>query len=881
MQQWPLMSTTQVCEQLRVNPERGLSVHEISARRNKWGRNLLVKGRSPSLLGLFISQCGDFLVLVLLAATLISGLLGEYADALTIIIIVLLNAILGTVQEYRAERSLKALRDLAAPHANVLRDGSMQVIGAEEIVPGDILAIEAGDRVCADIRLLDTQSLVMNEASLTGESVPVGKSVRPLRKTPPSLGDVNNMIFSGTLVAGGHGRGVVVATGMNTQLGEIAHLIEHAEKELTPLQKRLGSLGRLLVMICLAICGVVVLLGILRGEPIYGMFMAGVSLAVAAIPEGLPAIVTVSLALGVQRMARRKAIVRRLPAVETLGSATVICSDKTGTLTQNCMILREIYTQGARYIKEEGGPWKKKGEPVIAAEEAPLTMALKIGLLCSNVLLQKEGEVGGWGGDPTEIALVEAAGFAGIRSMSRRLLEIPFTAERKMMTVVVKDRGLKAMVKGAPEVILQRCGFILDGSRIRSFAAGEKERILARVEKMAGAALRTLAVACRDLTGQPEPSDRERIERGLVWVGLLGLEDPPRAEVFAAIRTCHRAGIKVVMVTGDHRSTAEAIGRRLNILKDGLVLSGEELDQLGEQALYRIIERVEIFTRVNPAHKLRVVRALKKRGHVVAMTGDGVNDAPAVKEADIGVAMGISGTEVTREAASLVLEDDNFASIVAAVEEGRNIYANVRKFIRFLLGCNTGEILTMFISILIGLPLPLRPLQILWINLITDGLPALALGMEPPDEEIMQSPPQKRERGIFSGALWGRILLRGIVIAFSAVAVFVLVLNRSNNLLQAQTATLATLILTQLIIVFECRTEKIPFWTARTKPNYYLYAAIFCSLSLLYPVIYIPAIRNIFQTLPLALESWALIALFSLLPYPMMWLGSKLKSRSN
>ncbi|NLZ28884.1 MAG: cation-translocating P-type ATPase [Firmicutes bacterium] len=881
MQQWPLMSATQVCEQLRVNPEGGLSGHEISARRNKWGRNLLIKGRSPSLLGLFISQCGDFLVLVLLAATLISGLLGEYADALTIIIIVLLNAILGTVQEYRAERSLKALHDLAAPHANVLRDGTMQVIGAEEIVPGDILAFEAGDRVCADIRLLDTQSLVMNEASLTGESVPVGKSVRPLGKTPPSLGDVNNMIFSGTLVAGGRGRGVVVATGMNTQLGEIAHLIEHAEKELTPLQKRLGSLGRLLVMICLVICGVVVFLGILRGEPIYGMFMAGVSLAVAAIPEGLPAIVTVSLALGVQRMARRKAIVRRLPAVETLGSATVICSDKTGTLTQNCMVLREVYTQGARYIKEEGEPWKKKGEPVIAAEEAPLTMALKIGLLCSNVLLQKEGEVGGWGGDPTEIALVEAAGSAGIRSISKRLLEIPFTAERKMMTVVVKDRGLKAMVKGAPEVILQRCGFILDGSRIRSFAAGEKERILDRVERMAGTALRILAVACRDLTGQPEASDRERIERGLVWVGLLGLEDPPRAEVFAAIRTCHKAGIKVVMVTGDHRSTAEAIGRRLNILKDGLVLSGEELDQLGEQALYRIIEQVEIFTRVNPAHKLRVVRALKKRGHVVAMTGDGVNDAPAVKEADIGVAMGISGTEVTREAASLVLEDDNFASIVAAVEEGRNIYANVRKFIRFLLGCNTGEILTMFISILIGLPLPLRPLQILWINLITDGLPALALGMEPPDEEIMKSPPQKRERGIFSGALWGRILLRGVVIAISAVAVFVVVLNRSNNLLQAQTATLATLILTQLIIVFECRTEKIPFWTARTKPNYYLYAAVFCSLSLLYPVIYIPAIRNIFQTLPLAPESWALIALFSLLPYPMMWLGSKLMSRSN
>lgn len=869
------MSGTQVCAQLGTNPERGLFGHEVLARRNKWGKNLLVKGQSPSLLGVFVSQFSDFLVLVLLAATLISGLLGEYVDALTIIIIVLLNAILGTVQEYRAERSLKALRDLAAPHASVLRDGSMQVITAEDIVPGDLVVFEAGDRVCADIRLLETQSLIMNEASLTGESVPINKSACPLKGIPSSLGDVKNMIFSGTLVVGGRGRGVVVATGMNTQLGQIAHLIEHAGKELTPLQQRLGVLGRFLVTACLGICGVVVFLGILRGEPIYSMFMSGVSLAVAAIPEGLPAIVTVSLALGVQRMARRRAIVRRLPAVETLGSATVICSDKTGTLTQNRMVVREVYTQGIKYSKEEGQPWRKGGEAVIAEKEIPLTMALKIGLLCNNVPLQKDDKVR-WGGDPTEMALAEAARSAGIRLTSKRLFEIPFTAERKMMTVIVKDSGLKAMVKGAPETILKRCHSILDGKEIRPLTAREKDGILAKVEEMACTALRILAVAYRDIAKEWEFNDKDKIEKALVWVGLLGLEDPPRAEVLPAIKTCHKAGIKVVMITGDHRSTAVAIGQRLSILRDGLVITGEELDKLSDQAFYRMIEQVEIFARVNPGHKLRVVRALKRRGHVVAMTGDGVNDAPAVKEADIGVAMGISGTEVTREAAALVLEDDNFTSIVAAVEEGRNIYVNIRKFIRFLLGCNTGEILTMFITILIGLPLPLRPLQILWINLVTDGLPALALGMDPPDAQIMQSPPQRKERGIFTGELWGRILIRGFVIAVSTVTVFMVVLNRSHNLLYAQTATLTTLILTQLIFVFECRTEKVPFWTVKIKPNHYLYAAVFCSLLLLLPVIYVPCIRDIFQTFPLETETWLLIGLASLFPYPVMWLWTKL-----
>lgn len=904
--EWSLMEGADVCRELQVNHRKGLSENDARRRKIRWGKNSLKEVAPPSLIGLFVAQFRDFLILVLMAATLVSGLMGEYVDAVTILAIILLNALLGTFQEYRAERSLRLLKELSAPRAMVRRDGAAFEVAAEDIVPGDIVLFEPGDRVCADMRLLETRSLILNEASLTGESVPVSKSVLPMETASSSPGDMHNMVFSGTLIVEGRGSGVVVETGMNTQIGQIAHLIEHAEVEMTPLQKRLSRLGHILVAACLSICALVVILGIWRGEPAHSMFMAGVSLAVAAIPEGLPAIVTVSLALGVQRMVRRRAIVRRLPAVETLGSATVICSDKTGTLTQNRMSLREVYTSGTVYRKDGGDPWCKispesgsrrgngiksapnpgdksaavPGTKISPGKEPPLLKALQIGCACNNAALSMEesGRTAGVSrGDPTEIALLEAGRDTGLRKGYKRVGEMPFSAERKRMTVIIKDTAQKAMVKGAPETILQRCRYIMDGEKPRELTVKDKDNILNKVEEMADNALRTLAVAYRDIRTGENTENAQEIEKNLIWVGLLGLEDPPRPEVLPAVKTCHNAGIKVVMITGDHSSTAVAIARRLNILKSGYVITGDELDNMSDKALYKIIDQVEIFARVNPGHKLRVVRAFKKRGHVVAMTGDGVNDAPAVKEADIGVAMGISGTEVTKEAAALVLEDDNFTSIVAAVEEGRNIYANIRKFIRFLLCCNTGEILTMLITILVGLPLPLRPIQILWVNLITDGLPAMALGVEPPDKQIMQSPPRGKTEGIFTMSLWMRIVCRGLLIALSTIAVFVYTLQTRDNLLYAQTAALTTLIFTQLVFVFECRTEKVPFWKAGIKPNYYLYAAVTGSFLLLFPILYNSFFRNVFQTVPLNLQDWLLIASVSLIPQFFLWVWTQFK----
>lgn len=854
-----------------------MNENEIQKRRRKWGANRLKQTPGPSLLALFLSQFRDFLVLILLGATLISGLLGEYIDGITILFIVILNAFLGTLQEFRAERSLRALQKLAAPHAVVWREGTSRAVAAEEIVPGDIVILEPGDKVCADMRILETRGLLVNEAPLTGESVPVNKASFPMEMPPASPGDAHNMLFSGTLVVEGRGRGIVVATGMDTQLGRIAHLIEHAQMAATPLQQKLNRLGKILVAACLGICAMVVVLGIWRGEPVYRMFMAGVSLAVAAIPEGLPAIVTVSLALGVQRMIRRRAIVRRLPSVETLGSATVICSDKTGTLTQNRMVLREVYSGGMFYRREGVNRWHRYQDSSSSREasvnrEPSLYLALQIGSWCNNVSWNgskgRKATPARLLGDPTETALVEAAREAGVKAPVRRVHEIPFSSDRKRMTVVVEDPRRKALVKGAPEVILARCKHILQDGSIKPLDRAARREIEKNLEQMAASALRTLAIAYREV-GLKESFSEDKLERELVWGGLVGLEDPPRQEALPAIRLCHQAGIKVVMITGDHRSTAVAIARRLDILKGGTVLTGREVDELSDRQLYDVIDGVQVFARVDPGHKLRIVRAFKKRDHVVAMTGDGVNDAPAVKEADIGIAMGMTGTEVTKEAAALVLEDDNFSTIVAAVEEGRNIYANIRKFIRFLLGCNTGEILTMLLAILAGFPLPLRPIQLLWINLVTDGLPALALGVEPPDRRIMNFPPRRSEQGIFPMGMWLRIVFKGILISSATIAVFALTLYWQGDLLKAQTAAMATLVVTQLLFVFECRSESVPFWTLR--PNYYLLAAVSCSFLLMLMVIYNGFFQTLFRTTPLSLDDWFLIALISLGPYLVSW----------
>ena len=876
---WSALSAEKVLLHFGTSPDGGLTLPEAGKRQRRWGKNILAEPYRLSLPLLFLNQFRDFMVLVLLGATLIAALLGEYSDALTILIIVLLNAVLGLIQEYRAERSLEALKKLAAPRARVLREGKIEVVAAAEVVPGDLIYLEAGDRICADLRLLELQDLMVNEAPLTGESAAVHKRTGTLPLPAASPGDALNMAFSGTEVLAGRGRGVAVATGMQTEIGRIAHLIKEAERSVTPLQARLGLLGKILVWACLAICTGMALLGVIRGEAPYTMLMAGISLAVAAIPEGLPAIVTVSLALGVQRMIRRRAIVRRLPAVETLGSATVICSDKTGTLTENRMSVHSIYAgdslfrlSQSRFERVQERDSGRKGSFGILARGGALFQSLFIAAQCNNAY--REGDI--YRGDPTETALLEAAAAAGIGpDQLLREREYPFSPERKMMSVILRSRGSRRqlLVKGAPEIILERCRYYHSaGKGVAALTASKRRELLSRLEIMAGLALRPLAVAYRDLPtviparAEAGPvEEAEPVERELIWAGLLGLEDPPRPEVLPAIRLCRRAGIRVVMITGDHRSTAEAIARRLEILEPGgRVLTGGELNALDDRQLQKIIGRIQVFARVSPFHKLRIVRALKKEGEVVAMTGDGVNDAPAVKESDIGIAMGLTGTDVTREAASLILSDDNFSTIVAAVEEGRTIYSNIRKFIRFLLGCNTGEVLTMLLAVLCGLPLPLRAIQILWINLVTDGLPALALGLDPPAGELMELPPRRREEDLFSRGLWGKLIMGGVLIGAVTISMFSLALAAGENLVRARTIAFAVLISAQLFYVYDCRSEEGS--SQKLPRNPFLDAAVLSSCLLMVAVIHYPRLSVYFGTVALTAGEWAVVCAAAFLP---------------
>ena len=888
---WSVQTCAAVLEIFAVELSEGLSENEVARRQKKYGLNLLPvkKKTSPGLL--FLSQFRDFMVLVLLAATVLSGLLGEYSDALAIIAIVMVNAVLGFVQEYRAERSLSALQEMVSLTARVLRSGLVRLVPAEELVSGDIVLLEAGDRVPADIRLCQVRQLSVNEAPLTGESEAVLKQAEPLQETGCVLGELINMAFMGTHVTAGRGNGVVVATGSATEMGRVGHLLQEAGTQATPLQKRLGQMGRILVGCCLLICAVVVVMGLARGFPAYKMLMAGVSLAVAAIPEGLPAVVTIALASGVQRMARKKAIIRRLPAVEVLGCATVICADKTGTLTQNKMNVREIWA-GGRVYQVEGDGYSPQGEFLFGSRairpelEPDLGVALKAAVLCNNAGLRKGkiplrplwrrggGEEWQVDGDPTEGALLVAATRAGIwrgdlERQSSRVAEIPFDGSRKRMAVVYNGgQGTVVYVKGAPEEIAGRCSRILYGGEELAFTPKLREQVLAETERMAGLALRNLAVAYRPLRrGEANVSPDEKIESELIFAGLFGMLDPPRPDVPRAIAKCQTAGIKTVMITGDHRTTAVAVARMLRLLPpDGNVLTGVELDTLSESQLRKIVGKTYVYARVTPEHKLRIVRALKRCGHVVAMTGDGVNDAPAVKEADIGIAMGRSGTDVTREAAALVLADDNFATIVDAVEDGRGIYDNIRKFIRFLLACNTGEVLTMFLAMLLGFPLPLSPIQILWINLATDGLPAVALGVDPWERGAMRRPPRPPREGIFARGLWQKILGRGILIGFSSLAVFAWSLQQGMMLDEARTMVFAVLIVLQLFYVFDCRSERAGIREVGIFTNPYLVAAVALSFGLLLVVLYHPSLAVVFGTVPLGLSHWAVILAVSLFP---------------
>lgn len=825
--------------------QNGLTQDEALRRLKKYGPNLLEKKKKVSPLKIFLSQFNDFITWVLIAATIISGFMGEKADAVTIMIIIVMNAVLGFAQEFKTEKSLEALKDMASPTSKVIRNGRVKVINAEELVIGDLIVIESGDKIPADCILVEENNVVMDESLLTGESTGVEKSSKKNQ----------NSIYMGTIVLKGSGKARVVGTGMKTEMGKIAGMLENIEKDTSPLKNKLNNLGKILVVLCLIVCAVVTVTGIIRGEDKYEMFLLGVSLAVAAIPESLTAIVTIALALGVSRMLKRNALVRKLPAVETLGCTSIICSDKTGTLTENKMTVKAFYFNGRIYNVDK--------------DRLPENIMLKkIFTYCNdcNFDVDKKNISESVIGDPTEVALIKAY-FIESRSLknfldkSRRIYDIPFDSDRKMMSVIVKDGPREiGCIKGAPERVIRKCRYILDKGHVRILTLSEKNKIIEAIETMSFNALRCIAGAYKDKNLTRSRS----LEDNLIFVGIAGIIDPPRKEARDAVIKCKMAGIKPVMITGDHKNTAFAIGKDLDICKSqDQVITGEEIDKLSDKKLYDAVDSKVIFARVTPKHKLRIVRAFKSKNKIVAMTGDGVNDAPAVKEADIGICMGISGTDVTKEASSMILLDDNFATIVSAVEEGRVIYDNIRKFIRYLLSCNLGEVLTMFLASAFNLAIPLLPIQILMVNLATDGLPAMALGVDPPEEDIMQEKPREKNESIFARGLTEKIVVRGALIGTCTVLSFALGEYLGFGIKTARTMALATLVMSQLIHVFECRSEKHSIFEINLFTNMYLLGAISVSICMILSICYVPFLQNVFHTSALSIIQWGIVIFFS------------------
>lgn len=899
---WYQLTEQDVLAQDHIDLQKGLSMEEVRRRQQQFGANELAEVKPVSPIALFVNQFKDFMILVLFIAVVISGMLGEYVDAITIMAIIVINGILGFIQEFRAEKSLHALKQLAAPTAEVIRAGRWQQVAAKDLVPGDIIMMQSGDRVPADIRLIEVNSLYIEEAALTGESAPVAKHSAALSGEDIPLGDQRNLAFKGTAVTQGRGKGVVIRTGMNTEMGKIADLLQQTEVMTTPLQNRLDHLGRLLIVIALALTMLVVIAGIWHGQPAYLMFLAGVTLAVAAIPEGLPAIVTIALALGVQRMIKRKAIVRKLPSVETLGCSSVICSDKTGTLTQNKMTVTDIWTDG-KWMKATGSGYDPHGDITYQGQlvklrgEQALRRCLQIAVLCNNAQLYQDKAIrktkkkseayDEWKikGDPTEGALMVLGAKAGLTAhymagLYERKKEFPFESDRKRMSVVIEHQGGRLVcAKGAPDILLQHCNYALWEGKIVPLTAALQQKIMSANEKMAKSALRVIGLAYRDYKQDEALLDASDAEHQLVFAGLVGMIDPPREEVREAIMTCRRAGIKTVMITGDHQVTAEAIAKQLGLMPpQANTLTGQQLEAMSDEQLAGKVEDTYVYARVSPQHKLRIVKALQRNGHVVAMTGDGVNDAPAIKAADIGIAMGITGTDVSKEASALVLSDDNFATIVAAIEEGRSIYENIRKFIRYLLASNVGEILTMFIAMMLGMPLPLVPIQILWVNLVTDGLPAMALGVDTAESDLMTQKPRPAKENIFARRLGWKIISRGVLIGVCTLAAFWIVLKTGHpdsaaTLTKAQTVAFATLVMAQLIHVFDCRSSRSIFHRNMLE-NRYLVVAVLSSLLLMLGVLYIEALQPIFKTMSLGFRDWILVMVFAGIPTFVMGIGS-------
>lgn len=862
---WHIVSADNALNELKTNKDNGLSQKEANLRISAYGKNVLEEKKNKSLFKKFLAQFSDFMVLILIAAAIISFVTSllqgemEIVDPVIILFIVLVNAIMGVIQESKAERAIEALKKLSAPTARVKREGKVATIKTEEIVSGDILILEAGDFVPADARLLETVVLKVEEASLTGESLPVEKEAGLILKENTPVADRKNMLFATTVITSGRCTAVAVETGMRSQVGKIAKMINEDETPQTPLQIKLEKTGKMLGFGAIIICAALFAMGVIQNVPMFEMLMISVSLAVAAIPEGLPAVVTIVLALGVQRMVKNNAIIRKLPAVETLGCATVICSDKTGTLTQNKMTVTETCSpNGSLHMASS------------TAKEI-----LSFSTLCNNSTINYSKELK-IEGDPTETALVEATYKLGIHKDDldkkfARMAEIPFSSERKLMTTIHKlsNGAYRVITKGAPDVLLSRCTHFLDEGEQRALNEAKAKQIGFLNENMAKKALRVIGVAYKDIGFLPSKKELALAEEKLTFAGLIGMLDPPRPEVKEAVNICRRAGIKPVMITGDHIITATAIAKDIGILKENdLVMSGKELDLISNEELTKKINSYSVFARVAPEHKVRIVKAFQKRGEIVAMTGDGVNDAPALKSADIGCAMGIGGTDVAKGAADMILTDDNFASIVKAVREGRGIFDNIKRAVHFLLSCNIGEIITVFAAFLFHLPTPLLAIQLLWVNLVTDSLPALALGVEGIEKDVMNKKPISSKKSLFSGGLAFSILIEGLMIGALSLLAFSIgrgFFDLTSVPIVGRTMAFAVLSLSQLVHSFNMRSEHSIFKTGLFS-NKALWGAFIVGTILQVSVISIEPLANLFKVVPLNFVQWEIVAGLSLVP---------------
>lgn len=845
---WYNKDKGQISKELDTDLESGLSKNEVDRRIEEHGKNILIEKKQKSTIAMFLSQFKDFMVIILLIAGVISGLLGEWSDTVIILIVVILNAVIGVVQESKAEKSLEALKNLSSPSAKVLRDGQKIEIKSEDLVPGDIMLLDAGDLVPADGVLIESANLQIEESSLTGESVPVSKQTEVPEGENLSLGDRLNYVFTSSLVTNGRGKVIVTETGMNTEIGKIAGMLQSQEEMRTPLQDKLDQLGKTLGIGVIAICVLIFAIGYFQGEEILDIFMVAVSLAVAAIPEGLPAIVTIVLSLGVQRMIKKNAIIRKLPAVETLGTASVICSDKTGTLTQNKMTVTKLYTYGNLEDIE-----------TVDIKNPHKELALKIGLLANDSAVENvDGEIKQLG-DPTEVALVVSAQNIGLykkeqEAILKRVEEIPFDSDRKLMTTIHKDgEKYKVFTKGALDVMLERCTKILIDSEIRELTEEVKKDIKDVNESMSKQALRVIALAYKEESQIPSELTSEQVENNLIFVGMEGMIDPPREEAKVAVEKCKSAGIRPVMITGDHKITAMAIATELGILdENGEAIEGSDVEKMTQEELNASVEKYSVYARVSPEHKVRIVSAWQSRGKIVAMTGDGVNDAPALKRANIGCAMGITGTDVSKQAADMILTDDNFSTIVEAVQEGRSIFDNIKKSINFLLSCNLGEIVALLTSIILGMPLPLLPIHILWVNLVTDSLPALALGVDPEEPGLMERKPRNPKKSIFADGLFLSIILQGVVIG--AVTLIAFNLGNRTSLEEGRTMAFVTLSLSQLMHTFNVRSVDKSIFQMGLFTNKYLVGANLISILLIVILIIVPPLREVFKLTLLGTE---------------------------